>query len=248
MMARIKNKDEDFYNNFHHGAKIQAKVIPENNFTYRNTIKILKPLIENGNLTILDYGCGVGTVDFFLASKGHKVLGLEVSREAVQICRRSAEAIGVSSNAKFGDISKFKTVRPDLIICSEVIEHVNNDLKLLKDLADRLKKGGHILISTPTVNAPLYKLRLVENFDRRVGHLRRYDSEALIKMVRNLGLDVIRVEKVEGVLRNTLFVYPWLGWAIKFLKGPLSDIATFIDNIFVVLFGESNIYVIARKI
>ena len=236
-----------FYNSFHSNIRIQTKVISENNFTYRNTIGILDPLIKAKKLKILDYGCGVGTIDFYLASKGHKVVGQEISVKALRMCKNSAKAIGVFGNVKFVGINKKSNTKFDVVVCSEVIEHVPEDMKLLEKLIISLKRNGFLVVSVPSVNAPLYKLKLAKKFDRKVGHLRRYNSSQLIKKLKNSNLRIVKVEKVEGILRNSLFLYPRLGWIIRFLRGPLSDMVTFFDNLLVKLFGESNIYIIAQK-
>jgi len=130
-----------------------------------------------------------------------------------------------------------------------LIEHVPDDIKLLEKLTILLKKGGKLLISTPTVDAPLYKLNLAKDFDIRVGHLRRYVPNELIeKVTSQLGLKIIQVKRSEGILRNSLFIFPSLNWIIKFLKGPLSDLVTFIDDALVIIFGESNIFIVAQKL
>lgn len=236
-----------FYDQFHSRSKTQTKIISKNNFTYRNTIELLEPLLHKKNLNILDYGCGVGTIDFYLASKGHKILGLEVSKIAIQSCRHSAEAMGLNKFTKFESINKKLDSKYDLILCSEVIEHVPNDSGLIKKLSTFLKRGGLILISVPSKNAPLYKLGLADRFDKKVGHLRRYNQEKLIATVNKIGLRVIKTKKVEGILRNSFFVFPTFGTIVKFLKGPLSDFTEKVDSALVGLFGESNIYILAQK-
>ena len=237
-----------FYDDFHHGNRVQRKVISENNFTYRHTIKTLQPLILGKNRNILDYGCGVGTVDFYIASKGSKVLGVDISKDAINMCRKSAKAIGVSERARFGELNTNIKSSYDLIICSEVIEHVSNDMDLLKNLTNRLKNSGYLFVTTPSINAPLFKLGMSNGFDRRVGHLRRYDSVKLVKQIESIGYRIISLKKEEGILRNSLFMFSFLGWIVKFLKGPLSDIVTIVDDILVRLFGESNIIILAQKI
>ena len=203
--------------------------------------------IQKRCLNILDYGCGVGTIDFYLASNGHKVLGLDISNTAIDSCRLSAMAMGLNKSAKFEITGRKLNDKYDLILCSEVIEHVPGDVSLIKRLSKRLKKGGKLLISTPSENAPLFKLGLASNFDKRVGHVRRYNQEKLVKLIDETGLKITKIKLVEGILRNSLFVFPTFGVIVKFLKGPLSDLTETIDSILVKLFGESNIFVIIKK-
>jgi 2-polyprenyl-3-methyl-5-hydroxy-6-metoxy-1,4-benzoquinol methylase len=189
----------------------------------------------------------VGTVDFYLANKAAYILGLDLSQKAISICRASAKAIGVSGNTKFEVINQNIDTKFDFIICAEVIEHVVDDRQLLQKFSGILRKKGILFLSTPSVNAPLFRLHLANSFDKNVGHLRRYDEVKLKKMLNYANFKVLESRKTEGVLRNALFVVPSLNWIVKFLRGPLSDLVTLIDNFLVDIFGESNILIVAQK-
>lgn len=236
------------YDTFHKNPKIQKKLINRKNFTYRNTLDVISDIPKVNKNMVLDYGCGVGTVDFYLAGNGSKVIGLEISNKAIDICKKSAKSIGVDNNCNFYKFNYKLDKKFDLIICSEVIEHVKDDYGLLLKLSKLLKKSGYLFISTPSINAPLYKMKLLSSFDKTVGHLRRYDPNELIIKVKELNFKIIRFKKMEGILRNSLFVFPKIGWIVKFLKGPISDIITWIDELMVKIFGESNLIILAQKI
>lgn len=144
---------------FHESTSIQKKIINEKNFTYRIIFNVLNKYIRK-NKKILDVGCGSGTLSLNLASKGNKVLGIDISGKAIAACRESARIIGLN-NAEFkrmdfpNDIPKAKF---DYIICCEVIEHLKNDELALEKIFSVLNKNGIAIISTPSENAPLYKL------------------------------------------------------------------------------------------
>jgi len=235
------------YDKFHAAPKLQKKIISSDNYTYRYLIDILEKLDLKPNSRVLDYGSGVGTIDFYIASKGFVVDGLEISLKALRISEMSAIKIGVNNKAKFFNINKKINNKYDLIICSEVIEHVQKYNDLLKKLKTHLKKGGYMLITTPSVNAPLYKMKLLEKFDKEVGHIRRYEPEMLTKEIKKLGLKICFVYRREGILRNSLFTLNKLKWVVKFLKGPLSDLFTVVDEQLVKLLGESNIHILSQK-
>lgn len=238
-----------FYDQYHSTPKIQTKVIAENNFTYRNMMGLIGPLLERKRFAILDYGCGVGTLDFYLSSRGHDVLGLEVSKRAIMVCRQSAAAQGLTHKLRFGEVGKEKIREKfDMVIASEVIEHIRDDRKLLRELSGFLKKGGILVISTPLTSAPLFRLNLISGFDKKVGHLRRYDRNTLVSTIEGMGLKIIRVKDTEGIVRNSLFVFPWLNWIVRFLKGPVSDLVSYIDEASLKMFGASNVHILAQKL
>lgn len=97
-------------------------------------------------------------------------------------------------------------------------------------------------------NAPLFRLGKLKTFDREVGHLRRYSEKDFISLFEKNGFGVLETKKVEGVLRNFLFTNSFGGFLLKILsKRPFSGVVTFIDNLSTPIFGESDIFVIARK-
>ena len=199
------------------------------------------------SLKILDYGCGVGTVDFFLAKNGYKVHGIDVSPTAINLCKKSVEVMKLKNINFSTNIKNIGKNRYDMVICSEVIEHVKDDRKVLLSVLSALKKDGYLILSTPSLNAPLFKLGLANGFDKRVGHLRRYTEKDLIEKVERAGFKIVKIIKTEGIIRNSLFLFPILGNLVRFIKGPISDIVTFVDGISLKLFGESDICVICQR-
>ncbi len=244
------NKKEREYNLFHNNTTVQSKIISKNNFTYRNLIGFIEKYLKNTEQNVVDIGCGAGTVCFYIAQKGNKILGIDISSKAIELCHKSSITLGLDKNTKFKVVNfPEETVKGkfDLIIFSEVIEHLSNDKLALKRICKLLNVGGIVIITTPSLNAPLYKLGYAKDFDKRVGHLRRYTIEGLSKKCNESGLNIIEAKKIEGIFRNFLYINPNAGKTIRFIKFFMSDIVTFIDNISIVLFGESNIVVVAQR-
>lgn len=240
----------NFYNKFHKQTMVQHKVIGEKNFTYRIILRFVnKILVGRRNLKVLDYGCGAGTIALYIANKGHSVVGVDVSSLAIRAARKSARSVGLSG-VTFFELSEFENnhndLRFDLIVCTEVIEHVRDDKKLLGGLYSKLTRNGALLLSTPSKNAPLYKLGISRSFDEKVGHLRRYDPSYLTRMIKSCGFKIKEVVKTEGVVRNSLFLLPQMGVFIKFIRGAISDLISLVDELSLIL-GESDIFIVATK-
>lgn len=109
---------------------------------------ILKAL--NGNyINILDAGCGNSTLLSALSIiyPTSKLAGLDYSEEAIKMSKLNYHFIDFHC----GDIldNKLPINYYDLIICSEVIEHVQKPELLIKQLSANLKIGGTLLITTP---------------------------------------------------------------------------------------------------
>jgi len=70
----------------------------------------------------------------------------------------------------------------DLVLCSEVIEHVPNDARVVENLAALAKPGGWVVLTTQTGN--------IYNTEKYLGHLRHYAIEDLRSRLQRAGLTV----------------------------------------------------------
>ncbi len=241
-----------FYNKYHGKNSNYFRIITENNFTYFNILPFLSLALDGfnkENRKVLDVGCGVGTLAFYLANKNCVVEGYDVSSRAIKICNQYKKVSKIK-NISFhrGDVERIEGKKKyNLVICTEVIEHITDDLKFIRSLNQLLLKSGYLVLSTPSLNAPLFRLGLLEHFDKEVGHLRRYSSTKLVKLLNRGGFKVIKLEKKESILRNSLYTFKPLGFVLKFIKGPLIPFFHEIDSIFTILFGESDLIILAQK-
>ncbi|MFA6386031.1 MAG: methyltransferase domain-containing protein [Candidatus Paceibacterota bacterium] len=249
-MSKIKEPNFQLYQTFHENAHVQKKIIGKHNFTYINIIEWLedKVIQKDKKLKVLDYGCGVGTLSMYLSSIGYEVTGMDISPKAINTAKLSSSYLNIK-NSKFYlfGTRKFES-KFDLVTCIEVIEHVPSPSKTLADIYKSLKKNGYLFLSTPSSSAPLYKAGLLNNFEKKVGHLRRYSRDELISIIEKGKFKIIAVEEKEGILRNILYTSPKLGWIIRFIRGPISVFVTSIDNLLIKIFGESNYFVFAQKL
>jgi 2-polyprenyl-3-methyl-5-hydroxy-6-metoxy-1,4-benzoquinol methylase len=99
--------------------------------------------------TVLDAGCGVGYGSAMLARAGAgEVVGLDLSAKVIEAAGKAAPA-----NASFivGDVHAlpFPDGRFDIVVCFEVIEHVESQDDVIAELARVLAPGGVLAISSP---------------------------------------------------------------------------------------------------
>ncbi|CAN5359215.1 hypothetical protein BH10PAT1_BH10PAT1_5720 [soil metagenome] len=235
---------------YHSKIKLQKRIISPDNFTYRQIIRFISKYVTFEK-KVLDIGSGVGTFDLYLSDKVKSIIGIDISSRAIAIAKENAKVFGLKNIKYFvGDVGKYKfTSKFDLIICAEIIEHVKDEKKLLVDLQKHLNIDGIIFLTTPLMTAPLHKVGLTKDFDKRVGHLRRYTLDKLKKLTKETDLKIINVYYREGVFRNMFFVFPIFDQLTRIANSFafVSDIFTFIDNFSLKLFGASNIYLIIKK-
>lgn len=242
---------EKKYEKFHELTSKQLKIIGRRNFTYKIILNIIEKYLRSTSLKVLDIGCGAGTISFYIANRGNRVVGIDIAKKAIHACNQSAKILSLNNLVKFRNImfpEKVPSEKFDLVICSEVIEHIRNDDLAIRKIYTVLNYGGLLILSTPSKNAPLYKLGLVKDFDKRVGHLRRYSVRELSNLCKKNGFKILETKKTEGILRNFLFLNPIAGKFIRFIKFFLVDIVSFLDNVSLRLFGESQLFVVAQKV
>ena len=102
------------------------------------------------NLKILDIGCGGGILCEPLSRLGGQVTGIDVSENAILSAKTHAQIMGLDINYKCISIEDFnsKSYNFDLVIASEVIEHVSNRKHFLKMLKQISSNETSIIIST----------------------------------------------------------------------------------------------------
>lgn len=195
---------------------------------------------------LLDVGCGVGTLTFYLKKYVKFAVGIDISSRAIEICNYAKKNSSLSGILFKQGILKRGKSNFDFILCSEVIEHIEDDREFLQILLSNLKEGGVLFLTTPSKENFLFKLGFYKKFDEEVGHYRRYRQDELVSLLENSGFVVDLVRSVEGPLRNILFTTK-LGHLIRFIRGPLIFVFHFFDHISGILFGFSDIQIIATK-
>lgn len=102
--------------------------------------------------TICDLGCGNGYLAGRLAAHGYDVLGIDGSRPYIETARRLYASPSVRfEQALFGDalIESLAGARFDLVISSDVIEHLYHPSQLIETAHAILKPGGSLIVGTP---------------------------------------------------------------------------------------------------
>lgn len=106
------------------------------------------------NIQILDAGSGYGQYSYWMWKrfKGCNILAVDVKEEQVDDCNKFFQSIG-ASNVKFeiADLTKFqKPDSYDLVLSVDVMEHILEDELVFRNFNASMKKGGMLLISTPS--------------------------------------------------------------------------------------------------
>ena len=139
----------------------------------------------------LDVGCGGGGNTAVLRDLGWSVAGLEHSPVAAPIAAGRGLAVvrGDATRLPFRDGSM------DLVMSTDVWEHVDDDESVAQETARVLRPGGRALIAVPC------SMKLWSGHDVALGHVRRYERDDLVTRLEKAGLDVIDVMSWNVLLR-----------------------------------------------
>ena len=149
----------------------------------RHIRRILKDIIRPLKIeSVLDIGCGQGSLlqELCVEFPNIKPYGVNISKSAVEL------AIQRVPNGRFwvSDITQQPlSEKYDLVVCSEVLEHIPDDNTTLRNL--KQMTGKYLLISA--------RQGRMRRFERAVGHVRNYAPRELVKKLENNGFVIVSV-------------------------------------------------------
>ena len=140
--------------------------------------------------TILEVGAGLGEFAEQFDDVDRLVL-TDVDPGAVELmARRFAGRPEVQTRTLALGVAPELEEPVDSVVAINVLEHIEDDAGALRSLATAVQPGGSIVLWVPGYQ------QLYGEFDRKVGHVRRYTPSTLASAVRRAGLDVELVKPV----------------------------------------------------
>jgi len=122
---------------------------------------------------VLEVGAGLGSNTVLLHnSRVHSWLSLEPDETLAQSARRAVAEIP-ACRVVVGTTASAALESYDSILYIDVLEHIEDDRGELARAASLLREGGHLVVLAPAHQA------LYSEFDRAIGHFRRYDATSL---------------------------------------------------------------------
>jgi len=145
-------------------------------------ISVFKHYKKSGNL--LDFGCGSGVL-LREASPGFTPYGIELSERLKDFCKNSGINTLEEQNLLSDSFENFF----DVIVMSQVMEHLYDPQSTLKLLMRTLKKDGVFVISVPNNNTILSKIQGVNYFPLQPEcHLWHFTSKTFYRNLTIPGL------------------------------------------------------------
>jgi 2-polyprenyl-3-methyl-5-hydroxy-6-metoxy-1,4-benzoquinol methylase len=198
--------------------------------SYFKEMSLIEKYLIGGS--VLDFGCGYGNMMKILDLKGWEVFGADVSKTAIDYCKKSGQKVSLIQNGKIKYRKNF-----DLIIMRGVYQHLISPIETLNYLNELNSKNGYIaILATPNINSKLF---------RRTGGLPQLTQE----VVYNLPSDTSIVHALSRTGYKVVDIeYPY--WNSGYQK-PIIDILKFVlagyKNIDLPAFPRNVCNIIARK-
>ncbi len=151
---------------------------------------------------LLEAGAGVGNLSQLLLERDRLVVA---DYEPLYVARLN-QRLGHCSHVRIAqldltDASALDALRDeqlDSVLCSNVLEHIEQDVPVLEQFFHLLPRGGHCAMIVPACHA------LYSPIDAALGHFRRYTQAELTERMRRVGFDIVYTSQF-----NRLGAWAW---------------------------------------
>ena len=150
---------------------------------------------------VIDLGCGTGRHVLALSKQPGIIHGADISRHDLRIARYLLEIMRRRNEVKAkvhwlqmaGERLPFADAAFDRVICTETLEHVDDDAVLARELVRVLKPGGILAVSVPDEYSEKVFWKLSKNYRTHAGgHVRIYARTAHRRAAARCGAAAVR--------------------------------------------------------
>lgn len=182
------------------GEDLEAMSLARNYYAW--IADIIKPYLGKH---VVEGGAGVGSFSHLLRDLGqprHLTL-VEPSKKTHNILNKRIKSTGrtvvktINGYLK-GNEPRLRKNNVDTFVYINVFEHIEDDNKEMQRIANTLQKGGHAVIFVPALD------RLYSEFDRSIGHYRRYNKKRLRELANSANMAVVSIRYIDLV-----GILPW---------------------------------------
>lgn len=174
------------YDHPQYGAVVPEKSwVPAPRYLLRRD-RILRWLTTQPVGSVLEIGPGSGALLRDFANHGWECVGLDVSRNALELTRHVTQTC--ENVELFSSASEVSGRRFDLVVACEVLEHIEADQEAFNEWSGFLKPGGVLLLSMPA------HMKRWDATDVWAGHFKRYEYKDLVDLTEANQMKVGQIE------------------------------------------------------
>jgi|AntAceMinimDraft_17_1070374.scaffolds.fasta_scaffold01335_3 2-polyprenyl-3-methyl-5-hydroxy-6-metoxy-1,4-benzoquinol methylase len=196
---------------------------------------------------VLEAGCGIGTMTEYLTDR-ELLLAIDNSEECIRYMKSKyggENPIILKRDLSNESIINLRKYRIDTVVCINILEHIEDDLRALRYIHALLEDGGILALMVPAFNI------LFGTIDKSDLHYRRYDRRSLDQKLAMAGFDIIKSHYfdlagiIPWVLHGKILrksIHPEMGFLDKFVP-----IFAFIEKFLTPPVGLSLVYICRKK-
>ena len=174
--------------------------ITKRHITERRTEELISQIDLFKKAKVLDVGCSFGYTCCLIAKKGARAYGDDINESLLEVAQELAETNRLKVDFFRANAKRlpFPKETFDIVICSELIEHVVNWEKVVREITRVAKGDAQIIISTPnlqglaTIKILLAKLRLLPI----IGYERFLSPEEIRNQLKKNELRINREKRI----------------------------------------------------
>ena len=167
--------------------------------------KSLISVIEGlGVKSVLDIGCGNGNFAKQLSARGYDVVACDPEDSAIRIAQTEESKVSFHTLGVYDDFAKLDVADFDLVIATEVVEHLFLPRKLIDFSGHFLKPGGLLVISIPYYGSYIKNLicSLLDKWDEQFtvfwdgGHIKFWSLKTLRRLLEDGQFELLEYQMV----------------------------------------------------
>lgn len=198
----------------YHWSALSRNILKHDLFTNARYRLVIDMAQISSGMKIVDMGCGDGALTYMIASKCSKVSVTGVEPESVGRNLANKMLSNSAPNVRLiPSSSEIPSGSQSLVICADVIEHVDDDVAFLYEVARILEIGGHAIISTPVRvgKSPIDKEHVREYFPEDFNSL----VSQQFQVTDHLYATSSTILDIYNWAPNITFGRPLLGWCMN---------------------------------
>ncbi|MHB8907348.1 MAG: class I SAM-dependent methyltransferase [Syntrophales bacterium] len=189
MKPSFRNRFDDFFTD---DAYVELKNLLYNYLLRKRAIRNCMRGRETG--LVLEVGSGLSP----MMNDREGVVFSELSYPALRTLKKGRKSAFFAAADAIHQ--PFKSGTFSWVVCSEVLEHLQDDRSALREMAAVMKQGGSLILTFP------HRHCYFACDDRFVDHLRRYELAEMEARLREAGLNPVSIQKILGPLEKMTMI------------------------------------------
>ena len=162
---------------------------------HKYTIPAILNLLPKGKpLKILDVGCGNGYLVNYLTGMGHHAIGVDIAEDGIKVAREAYPNLKFELRSAYESLDGLPDMPAEVVIASELIEHLYFPQQFLKNMHSSLCPGGYLILTTPyhgylkNLTISLFnKWDVHHHPEREGGHIKFFSERSLGQILTGNG-------------------------------------------------------------